>query len=155
MLVTCKGCKSKIDRDNAFKVVINNKNNYYCNAEEYNNLILEKESRSKVIDLSFQIIGETTNTYLMKELKTISEVHSYHKMSLFLEQNVYELIKTMNKITGNEFGKIRYFAAIMKNELGEFEPKIEEDESLHNFEYVYYKYNQTKKKSFNQFIEEY
>lgn len=155
MLVTCKVCKSKIERDNAYKVVLNNKNNYYCNAKEYNDLILEKESRSKVIDLSFKIIGETTNTYLMKEIKVISEIHSYQKIALFLEQNSHELVKVMNKINGNEYGKIRYFTTVIKNEIGNFTPKVDEDELLHNFEYVYYKYSPTKKKSFNQLIEEY
>ena len=35
MLVKCRYCDNKIDRKDAFKVVVDGKNIYYCNEAEY------------------------------------------------------------------------------------------------------------------------
>lgn len=155
MLVTCKGCKTKIDRDIAFKVVVNGKNNYYCDQLEYENINLEKESRVKVIDLSYQIIGNTTNTFLMKELGDIAKVHTYTKMSKFLGNYLNEFKKIMSREFPNEYGKIRYFAAVIKNKIGDYKEIIENTE-VNNFEFVkVVNYTPTKKKTFAEYINEY
>lgn len=43
MLVKCRKCGNKIDRNNAFKVVVDNKNVYYCNEKEYEEHVKEKQ----------------------------------------------------------------------------------------------------------------
>jgi hypothetical protein len=155
LLVTCKGCKTKIDRDNAFKVVVNGKNNYYCDQLEYENIMLEKESRVKVINLSYEIIGQTTNTFLMKELGDIAKVHTYMKMSKFLGNYLNEFKKILSRDFPNEYAKIRYFAAVIKNKIGDYKEVIENTE-VNNFEYVKVVNNTpTKKKTFTEYINEY
>lgn len=155
MLVTCKACKTKIDRDTAYKVVIKEKNTYYCDAFEYEKINIENESRMKVIDLSFEIIGQTTNTSLMKELTDIAKVHTYAKLLKFMEENIIELDSAMTKEFVHEYAKIRYFSAIIKNQIGDFKEKVEETE-VYNVDIVEeVKYTPTKKKSFADFIDEY
>jgi hypothetical protein len=157
LLVICKGCKNKIERNDAFKVVVKNKNTYYCSAKEYETINIEKESKNKSIDLAFQIIGETTNTALFKELTEIAKVHTYYKLFKFLEENTIELDSA---ISGNtfvhEYAKIRYFSAIIKNQIGDFKEKIENTEVNDYVDIVEeVKYTTTKKKSFADFIDEY
>lgn len=155
-MVKCKICKNKIERDDAFKVVIKDKNNYYCNALEYEQHNIEKESRFKSIDLIFEIIGETTNTNLFKEITEITKVHSYTKLLNYLEANQLELHKVMNKDFGNEYGKIRYFSTIVKNQIGDFKDKeINEEVTVHADIIEEVKYKPTKKKTFADFIDEY
>jgi NifU-like protein involved in Fe-S cluster formation len=157
LLVKCKGCSNKIDRDTAYKVVVKGENTYYCDVKEYETINIEKESKNKVIDLSFEIIGKTTNTALFKELTEIAKVHTYTKMLNFMEENMMELDTAIcgNSPFVHEYAKIRYFAAIIKNQIGDFKEKVENTE-VHDFDYVEdVKYTPTKKKSFTDFIDEY
>ena len=158
MLVKCKGCGTKVDRKEAFKVVVNNKNNYYCNASEYETLNIEKESKAKVLELVFEIIGETTNTAIYKELTDIAKVHTYKKILDYIEENFIKLNDAMNMHFEREYGKIRYFTAIIKNEIGDFVATTEEENDdvldlIDQIEDV--KYKQTKVKSFNDYLDEY
>jgi NifU-like protein involved in Fe-S cluster formation len=157
LLVICKGCKKKIDRDNAYKVVVKDKNTYYCNLQEYETINIEKESKNKVIDLSFELIGKTTNTALFKELTEIAKVHTYTKILKYMEENMLDLDAAIcgNSPFVHEYAKIRYFAAIIKNQIGDFKEQVEDTE-VHDFDYVEeVKYTPTKKKSFTDFIDEY
>lgn len=155
MLVKCKICKEKIDRNTAYKVVVKDKNQYYCNVDEFVKFNTENESRFKVIDLSFEIIGKTTNTGLMKDLSDIAKVHTYSKILKYMEANLHEIYKFMNKDFTSEYGKIRYFTAIIKNSIGDFVEK-KEDTEVYGVDIIEeVKYTPTKKKSFTDFLDEY
>lgn len=156
MLVKCKICKNKVERNEAYKVVVKDKNHYYCNVDEYVKWNEENESRRKVIDFAFEVIGETTNTSLMKDLSQIAKVHTYTKMINYMESNVEEIVNSMNKHFETEYGKIRYFTTIIKNSIGDFKEKKEETEEIYNLDVIEeVKYTPTKKKSFSDFIDEY
>lgn len=156
MLVKCKACGNKIERDTAFKVTVKKANKYYCNQEEFEKINYENESRFKVIDMCFEIIGKTTNTTLMKEITEIAKVHGYGKLRNYMEDNFLELDTTIS--TGSfvhEYAKIRYFMAIIKNSIGDYKEKIEQTE-IHDYDFVEeVKYTPTKKKSFTDYIDEY
>jgi hypothetical protein len=157
LLVICKGCKKKIERNEAFKLTVKNRNTYYCSATEYETINIEKENKNKAIDLVFEIIGETTNTAIFKELTEIAKVHTYTKLFKFIEENMIDLDAA---ISGNtfvhEYAKIRYFSAIIKNQIGDFKEKIENNEVNDYVDVVEeVKYTPTKKKSFTDFIDEY
>lgn len=157
MLVTCRICKNKIERNDAFKVVIKGKNHYYCNGEEYAAWNEENESRRKVIDFAFEVIGKTTNTSLMKELSQIAKIHGYKKMISYLEDNTENIVSAMNKHFDTEYGKIRYFAAIIKNSIGDFRYVSEEvSDELTGVDVIEeVKYTPSKKRAFADLIEDY
>ncbi|MBL4951066.1 hypothetical protein JK635_02275 [Neobacillus sp. YIM B02564] len=159
MLVKCKGCGNKIDRDIAYKVIIKGKNKYYCNKQEYEAIKIEKESKNKVINLSFELIGKTTNTALFKELQEIANIHTYTKLLKYLEENMVKIDAAIcNNIPFvNEYAKIRYYSTIIKNEIGDFKEKVEiHDTEINDFEIIEeIKYSSTKKKSFDDLINEY
>lgn len=156
MLVKCKCHDIKIDRDTAFKVIIKSKNNYYCSEQDYLYIQREKDSREESIVTIKLIIGNTTNTALFKELKTIGDIYGYYKISAYLKDNKDVLIKTMNKSFGNEFGKIKYFFTIVKNNIGDFkeEPKITEIKEIAENYSVNYK-QRKRKKSLNEYLNDY
>jgi YHS domain-containing protein len=156
LLVKCKVCSTKIDRDTAFKVVVKGTNRYYCNAKEYESFNIENENRFKVIDMAFDLVGKTTNTTLMKEITEIAKVHGYSKLRKYMEENMLEIDTALsrNNFT-HEYAKIRYFAAIIKNSIGDFKEQVENTE-VHGYDFVEeVKYTSTKKKSFADFIDEY
>lgn len=127
MLVKCKGCGNKNERNDSFKVVVNEKNQYYCSEKEYLEIKEARETKKSVLDIINQIFGyEITNTAIYKELTEISNVHTYKKINSYLIDNKEFLIKTMNKSFQNEYGKIRYFATIIKNNIRDYIPKQEE-----------------------------
>lgn len=156
MLVKCKACGKKIERDTAFKVTVKKANKYYCNQEEFEKINYENESRFKVIDMCFEIIGKTTNTTLMKEITEIAKVHSYGKLRNYMEDNFLELDTTISAGSFvHEYAKIRYFMAIIKNSIGDYKEKVEQTE-IHDYDFVEeVKYTPTKKKSFTDYIDEY
>lgn len=157
MLVKCRGCGNKVERNEAFKIVVKDKNHYYCNAVEFEQINIEKESRLKVIDLVFEIIGETTNTSVFKELTDISKIHGYKKMLSYMESNMDYINKAMLTCAGSkEYGRIRYLMAIIKNELGDYVETIDKEDEVVEVDFVEnVVYTPTKKKSFTDYLDEY
>jgi hypothetical protein len=118
LLVKCKCHGYKIERDTAYKININGKNEYYCNEKEYLKIIEEKRSRVESLNLINEIFGYiVTNTILFKELTDISNIYTYKKIYYYIKENKYNLEKFMNKDFNNEYGKIKYFTTILKNNL--------------------------------------
>jgi hypothetical protein len=157
MEVKCKACGNKINRDIAYKIIINTKNQYYCNEQEYLNIQKEKDARIKVFSIIEKIIGNTTNTILFKEIGFLAKSYSYVLLEKYLVENMQELQINMAKIFSNEYGKIKYFSTIIKNNIGDFKEinKSIENKSF-NIEMVKTKYTPKKrKKSLNQYMEEY
>jgi hypothetical protein len=156
ILVKCKCHSVKIDRDIAFKVITNGKNNYYCSEQDYLYMKREKESREDSIIAIKLIIGETTNTALFKELKIVGDIHGYYKILAYLKENNDMLKKIMNKSFGNEFGKIKYFFTIVKNNIGDFKEQLKTTEIKEITENYSVNYKQKKKKkSLNEYLNEY
>lgn len=121
MLVKCKCHSEKIDRGTAFKVVVNNKNEYYCTEENYLKIQEDKEIRKNLLDKINNIFGYViTNTSLYKELSEISKIHSYSKINSYINENSQMLEKYMGKSFNNEYGKIRYFTTIIKNNIKDY-----------------------------------
>lgn len=122
MLVKCRHCGNKIDRKEAFKVVVGGKNTYYCNEDEYLLSKKMKDDKDGTYNIINQIFGyEIKNSALYKEINTIRENFSYEIILMYLKQEFDYLHGIMcEKEFQSEFGKIRYFSAILKNNLPNF-----------------------------------
>lgn len=156
MLVKCKSCGKKIERDIAYKIVIKGKNNYYCSQNEFESAEKEKKARLEVLELARMILDDTLNTLLPKELKQIAENHSYYKILQYLNNdlNIRNIIS--RKSFSNEYAKIKYFSAIVRNNIGNFYVEKESDNKKIEVEYVQVKHKPKKrKKSLNEYIDEY
>jgi len=155
MLVICKVCKKKNERDSSFKVVINNKNQYYCNEKEYLDDIIEKKAKADVYDICMEVLDKTTNTILFKELTEISNIHTYVKILGYLTDNLPQINGFMSKNFNSEYGKIKYFTTIIRNNIKDYivEIKVERNVVVETTEVNYKK--KDKKKSLAQYLDEY
>lgn len=155
MLVKCKCHGIKIDRSTAYKVVINGKNNYYCSEQDYKRCNAKQEIEDKTYTKIFDIFEyQPEKKTLKKEISSLANTYSYSKLFSYLSQNEEYLNKVMHKEFDNEFGKIRYFSAILKNQLPSFK-EIQQIDKTINYELSEMKYNpRPRKKSLKEFENE-
>ena len=136
MLVTCKICKTKVDRDSCYKRVVNGKNWYCCSREEYDKHEQEKAKeaadKDKVYKLVCQIIGrdQIINSILWKEKAVWNSVKPDEIIGKYLEENKDYLVSVISRLEDKEYNRIRYLSAIVKNNLGDFKPKVEEERKV-------------------------
>lgn len=127
MLVKCRLCGTKVDRNKAFKVVVGYKNAYYCNEAEYQKVLHEREVKGNTYECINQIFGyKVLNSALFKEINLLLEVYSYEHILAYLTENKEYITKVLEKDFVSEYAKIRYFTAILKNNIADF--KIKEPE---------------------------
>lgn len=121
MLVKCKACDNKIERNNAYKIVKDGKNNYYCNEEEYTNWLNKQSEKDNTYKEIYDIFGrKITNTILYKEINELVQVYGYTKLLCYLTDKHAYLESVMAKSFVSEYVQIRYFTAILKNSLADF-----------------------------------
>ena len=130
MKVKCKVCGKLNEKDTAYKVSIGKVNTYYCSEKEYLDMQKEKQLKKELKDNVYkvieEIIGKTVNTALNKEVNIWLEVSDYKTILEYLKENKAFIVKQMdykNFDTSTEYAKIRYFSAIVKNNIGDFKPK--------------------------------
>ena len=132
MLVTCQICKSKIERDTAYKRVIGKANKYYCSEQEWQAEEDKKkkaaEDKDKVYRLICDILGEeeVLNTALWKEKAIWNKAFSDEIIAKYLQENQDYLVSAVSKLNGTEYARIRYVSAVLKNSLRDFKPKATE-----------------------------
>ncbi len=135
MLVKCRICSNKIERNDAYKVVVNGKNEYYCNEKEYKQKLKQVADKENTINMINEIFGyEVTNSAIYKELKEITINHSYEKIYSYLYDNKPMLERSLNKTFSSEYGKIRYFTTIIKNNIVDY-IKTDDDSYITDNEY--------------------
>lgn len=120
--IKCKCCGKELNRDNAFKVVVNDKNTYYCNETEFNSIQHKKEIKDKTYQAIFELFGhKVVNTVLYKEINSIADIFTFDKIYSYLLSEKFQLEKSLHKPFSSEYAKIKYLAAILKNNISEQE----------------------------------
>ena len=119
-------------------------------------IIEGKESRKFLILKINDVFGYViTNTALSKELSEISKVYPYTKISSYVTDNMNELQKFMSKSFNNEYGKIRYFSTILKNNLKDYIVSTPIAVRQTDAEVVPVRYkSKTRKKSMDEYMDE-
>ena len=127
----CRICGTQHNTEDAYKVVVNNKNQYYCSQEEYEKDLANKkkaaEDKDRVYRLICDIMGEKEilNTALWKEKIEWNKAFSDEFIAKYLQENQTYLTSAITRLDSSQFAKIRYLSAILKNSLGDFKPKTE------------------------------
>lgn len=159
MLVKCKICGNKIDRNTAYKVVVNDKNNYFCNEYEYMKDKEEKRCRVKIFGVITDIFNyEIKNSVLNKEISDIAKIHTYSVLYQFLLDNKDRIFRILdNKSFTSEYAKVKYFSAIIKNQIASYKKNIKvEHEKKVYIDVVKISYKPKKqKKSIDEYMEGY
>lgn len=114
---------------------------YFCNQDHYEKYLSREEEKhkqkakdrelqDKFYILMCEILGVKgiINTALYKEKKEINQVFSDEVIVAYLEENKDWIKQSVGRLTGGEYGKIRYVSVILRNKLGDYRPKVIEIE---------------------------
>lgn len=159
----CRICGKPHDTKDAYKVVVNGKNQYYCSQNEYEKDLAQKkkmaDDKDKVYNLICDIMGVKAilNTALWKEKTEWNKAFSDEFIAKYLQENKDYLTSAIAKLSSSEFAKIRYLSAILKNSLGDFKPKTEVviTPQVVNEEHYETKYKSKTRQALEDFEEEY
>ena len=126
----CRICGTSHNTKDAYKVVVNNKNQYYCSQVEYEENLAqkekEKEDRDRLYYLICDMFGyQIQNTQFFAEWTLWNKLKSDEIIYKYLRENENYLQQVCDRSFDNEYHKIRYFSAILKNSLRDFVPKVE------------------------------
>lgn len=131
MQVTCQICRSKIERDTAYKIVVGKTNKYYCSEQEWkaeeDRKIRAAEDKSRVYRLICNIMGEREiiSTALFKEWQVWNKVADNAKIAKYLEENKDYLTSVIARLGSSEYARIRYLSTIIRDKIKAFVPKVE------------------------------
>ena len=133
----CRKCQANLSTKNAYKATINNRSAYFCNEEHYAKFLSEaaadakkkehsKQLQDKFYNLMCEILGVNgiTNTALWKEKNEINKVFSDDVIVSYLDENKNWITTSVSKLSGGIYGKIRYVSVILRNKLGDYQPKV-------------------------------
>lgn len=126
----CRICGTPHNTEDAYKVVVNNKNQYYCSQAEYEEDLERKQKvktdKDKVYNLICDMFGyEIINTQFFAEWTLWNKLKSNEIIYKYLRENETYLQQICDKPFNNEYQRIRYFSAVLKNSLRDFKPKSE------------------------------
>jgi hypothetical protein len=126
----CRICGTPHNTEDAYKVVVNNKNQYYCSQEEYEKDLVRKkkaaEDKDGVYRLICDIFGEQDiiSTALYKEWAVWNKVADNEKIAQYLEENKEYLASVIARLFSSEYAKIRYLSTIIRDKIKGFVPKV-------------------------------
>lgn len=121
MLVNCKCCGNKIERESAYKVMTDKGNKYYCSKAEYEAMQKEKADKDAIYTEIVDIFGyKIQNSALFKEWKCWNELASNEKILSYIQENKDYIKGSVGKLNSTEYARIRYVSAILKNSLVDY-----------------------------------
>lgn len=121
MLVKCKCCGNKIERENAYKVMTDKGNKYYCSKAEYEAMQKEKADKDAIYTEIVDIFGyKIQNSALFKEWKCWNELASNEKILSYIQENKDYIKGAVGKLNSTEYARVRYMSAILKNSLVDY-----------------------------------
>ena len=126
----CRICGTPHNTEDAYKIVVNNKSQYYCSQAEYEEDLERKkkaqEDKDKVYNLICDMFGyQIQNSQFFAEWTLWNKLKSNDIIYKYLRENEDYLCRVCDKSFNSEYQKIRYFSAILKNSLRDFESKVE------------------------------
>lgn len=134
MQVKCRLCGKKINKECAFQAPTGGGRFYYCNEEEANvketerAKKIEKNNKPKKIDPVYEEIADIfgyriQNSALFKEMKFWREICNDEKILAYLQENKGYIKNAVERLNSNEYARIRYVSAILKNNLKDYVEK--------------------------------
>ena len=121
MLVKCKCCGNKIERESAYKVITDKGNKYYCSKAEYEAMQKEKVDKDAIYAEIVDIFGyKIQNSALFKEWKCWNELASNEKILSYIQEKKDYIKGAVGRINGTEYARVRYVSAILKNSLVDY-----------------------------------
>lgn len=123
----CRICGADLDTETAYKVIIKNKNRYYCSQEEYETYVKEREHAEWLVAQIKEALKHIlnvpaiVNTYVYKEWAEWNKIASNEVILNYLLENKDLLHGRVAPMTGNEFARIKYLSTILRNSLQSYQ----------------------------------
>ena len=122
--VKCAFCGKTIDKKIAYVQYGKNKNKYFCSYEHS----ISKTPKQLFYVEVVNVFGKVSNSLFFGEMDKLANIHGYEKMTSYIKENKAMIQRYMNKDFKSTYGKIKYFTAILANNLDDYkipEPEIE------------------------------
>lgn len=115
----CTYCKKQLNTDIAYKVIVNGRNKYYCNEEEYRQIQEEIDNKNKCLETIMVMLNVPfIQPIMLKEINLLREFYSYIVIEKAFKDNEQSILWFLeNKDNGSDFGKIKYIMTIIKNNI--------------------------------------
>lgn len=125
MIVKCRICGRRLNRDSAYKIIKQDKNQYYCSSDEYNQMLLEKSCKQNICSILEDVLNNNVNySLLVKEINALTKKHSCFKVLHYLQDNKDYLEQiAYNKTFSSDYGKIRYIFTVVANNIIQYQYK--------------------------------
>ena len=144
MRVTCRYCKSKIEKKDALQIPGEKYNTYYCNQECYDKENAEKKAKEierlakkqekeeyakekaeydEIFEETKTIFGYEFQGYgiLKREVKNWEKLADKKKILSYLKENEDFLSSTLaRKEFANDFNRVRYYSVIVSSKLHDY-----------------------------------
>ena len=144
MRVTCRYCKSKIEKKDALQITGEKNNTYFCNQECYDKASAEKKAKEierlakkqereeyakekaeydEIFEETKTIFGYEFNGYgiLKREVKNWEKLADKKKILSYLKENEDFLSSTLaRKEFANDFNRVRYYSVIVSSKLHDY-----------------------------------
>ncbi len=126
MLVKCKQCGKKIDRDKAYKVTKETSsrkvNHYYCSEFEYINKLKERQYKAEALNTLMQFFKgintiQSLPKILLIDLAGIANAWGWEATSKYLSFDTDYIKGFMNKDFKSEDSRAKYISAIIRNRI--------------------------------------
>lgn len=117
--VKCKYCGKIITNDTAFCFKDNKeKSNYYCDEKEYIHSINQKNNRDEIYNTMNELLGyEFLTPMWKKSMNGFLDMYDFKVLKETILQNRDSIKYGLEKNFDNEFFKLRYIEAIIKNNI--------------------------------------
>ena len=128
----CRICGKQLNTDTAYKVE-SKPPKYFCSKQEFEAEEERKkrvaEDKDRVYRLICDIIREQEiiNSALFKEWVEWNKVADNVKIAHYLEDNKDYLTTAISRIENKLYNRLRYLSAILKNSLGDYKPRVQEE----------------------------
>lgn len=116
--VKCRYCGKKIDKSIAFSPIARR---YYCNAEEYNKTMNNRQHINKIKLLLSELLEyQVINTFVDKRISELSKNYSYEDIYNTIKELMLDLqFALISNDFQSENHKINYIFAIIKNNIND------------------------------------
>jgi len=122
--VKCRYCGKQLDKSIAYLVKKGKSNVYYCNYEHS----IAKTSKQEFYETAVEVFGQVSSSVFYGDMDALAKIHGYKKMTSYIKENKDMIEKYLNRDFKNTYNKIKYFRAILANNLDDYkmpEPKVE------------------------------
>ena len=127
----CRYDEKQLNTNTAFKVVIKDKNTYFCSEDCYNHYLADKERQDKInaeydeiYEITKQIFGYDFTGYslLKREINAWEKVGTLKKIISYLRENKDWLSGVMSKEFASDFNRVRYYSVVVASKLHDYKP---------------------------------